>query len=118
MRTDELTVYRDTYEFTRMVMKELKNFPRFERYTIGEELLRLCIKMPQHLARANRNKAERISALTDFLIDFESARMIIRLCADEQILKARCLSRLTEKAVNIERQVTGWKNSSSSGGSR
>lgn len=31
MRTDELKVYRDTYEFTRLVMKELKNFPRFER---------------------------------------------------------------------------------------
>ena len=118
MRTDELKVYRDTYEFTQLVMKELKNFPRFERYTIGEELLRLCIKLPQHLARANRIKTERVAALTDFLIDFESARMIIRLCADEQVLKARCLGRLTEKAVNIERQVTGWKNRSSSGGSR
>lgn len=118
MRTDELKIYRDTYEFTRLIVKELKNFSRFERYTIGKELLRLCIKMPQHLARANRNKAERVSALTDFLIDFESARMIIRLCADEQILKAKCLGRLTEKAVNIERQVTGWKNSSSLGSSR
>ena len=111
MQTKDLKVYQDTVEFCKVLHRLARNFPRFEKYSIGGKLFNDSLDLIQLIAHANRDIAKREQWLTEYLVRFESIKSLLRICLDERILPKNSLREVTRLVLTIEKQITGWKNS-------
>lgn len=57
MQTKDLKVYQDTVEFCKVLHRLTRNFPRFEKYSIGGKLFNDSLDLIQLIAHANRDIA-------------------------------------------------------------
>ena len=89
MQTKDLKVYQDTVEFCKVLHRLTRNFPRFEKYSIGGKLFNDSLDLIQLIAHANRDIAKREQWLTEYLVRFESIKSLLRICLDELKLKAK-----------------------------
>ena len=110
MQTKDLKVYQDTVEFCKVLHRLVRNFPRFEKYSIGGKLFNDSLDLIRYIAHANRDIMERERWLTEYLVCFETVKTLLRIALDERILPKNNLREVTRLVVTIEKQVTGWKN--------
>ena len=111
MKTNELKVYHDTMDLCKVIHRLTRNFPKFEKYSIGGKLFDDSLGLIQCIAHANREIAKREYWLTEFLVRFESIKSLLRICLDERIIPINCTKEVSRLVMLVEKQVTGWKNS-------
>ncbi len=108
--TGSLRIAKDTKEFIASLYTELKNFPRFEKYSIGSEMLKRTFYLIEDITKANRDKARRLDHLDDFLNDLEPIVMLLEICYENHTIPVKTLHRLVSAAVNLKTQASAWRN--------
>lgn len=110
INTGSLRIAKDTKEFIALLYTELKNFPRFEKYSIGSEMLKRTFYLIEDITKANREKEKRVAHLDDFLNDLEPIVMLLEICYESRAISVKTLHKLICSSVNLKTQATAWRS--------
>ena len=89
-----------------MLFEVTKNFPRENKYTLGQDIKRDGLTLVRSIYRANKDR-DKTEHLEQFLDNFEILKLELRLCADLNILPLKKQSRLAQVMEGIGKQVNG-----------
>jgi len=107
---DELPVIRAHYEFMLLIQPQVSKFPRDHRHSLGRQIEDLLHCVLRNLIRAKFSR-ERRGILEQVNIDLELLRFELRFAKDQRCLAIRNYGVLTERLIEIGRQVGGWLKS-------
>lgn len=117
MRTDELTIYRETYKLVSLLFDLTCKFPKMYKYTLGEKINSVSLELFEYIQLANRtikNEHTRVKYLEGFLIKFELLKVLLRLCNEKRVLTIKESTNIAVLTKSIGKQATAWKNKSES----
>ena len=107
-------IYLDTYKLFNEILDVTADFPKYYKYSIGQEMQQLCVTL-LHLVSAaylTSDMTERISKLTEFHAKFEVLRTLVRVSGEREWIRG--ISRhanIIELMNDITKQASAWKNS-------
>ena len=110
MKTEELPIVIALKELIVLITKELRNFPRFERYTYGAEIIRYCTYTIEDLSKANRLIAKREDNINRFLSDFEPINILLQICFESGTVSPKSAYRIGKQINKVLKQATAWRN--------
>ncbi|MCP5062189.1 MAG: four helix bundle protein [Ignavibacteriae bacterium] len=105
--TEELPIYKATYDLVLIIFRFTKNFKREYKYTIGESLKNETIAAITNIYRANTKRDKRID-LEKARENIEVIRLYIRLLKDLHQINTKQLVYVNSYIENISKQLTGW----------
>lgn len=107
-----LKVYPKCEAFINKVFDRIDAFPKKDKYTIGNSLKDACLKMFSLIAEANmsRTKEERVKYLDDFFVNFETVKILLRLCLNRKDISVKHHTSLSGDITLIEKDIFAWKN--------
>ena len=111
MRTDNLPIYRVTYELLKRITQNTRNFPRDLKPTLGENLRQETVDIIVYVYRANFSKDRRKEYTHVILEKVQTVEMMLRLCVDMQLISKSKHGNLIEMTDQIGKQAQGWAKS-------
>ena len=111
--TEELPVYRAIYKLLMQILDARDHFPKAYKYEFGTELMMVGVKCCELIRYANSDKQNRVHWLQEFLVKFDTLRLLLRICQDRKIVSIKQCAEMLLSIDEIERQIIGWRNASS-----
>ena len=90
--TVDLPIFKQTYELTSLLIDYVVAFPKIYKFSLGSKLIDTSTSLFECISLANRcgkNKVVREKYLSDFLVKFESLKILIRLCSEKKIFSIK-----------------------------
>lgn len=84
---ENLKIYKSSLDLTTHIEKVVKNFNRNYKYSIGDKLRDLSMRILVLIAKAN-NKSTRIESLEDAINLLEELRIVVRVCREVHCFKS------------------------------
>ncbi len=112
MNDFDIPLFQKTYNAYREFYECLKNFPKGDRYAIGQRTEQVFLALLSDIIRAS--KAPRLQkgvAVGNAQISVGILRVCIRLSKDVRALNLKQYISLEEKVDEIGRMLGGWKRS-------
>lgn len=107
--SEELPIFRDTYELLLRLIELKQQLPRLHRYDLGSRMVDYGLNMAELIREANTTR-EKGPALERFLLCHGNLTMVLRACSDLRIIDSKKHAQLTLLLVRIGKQATAWKN--------
>jgi hypothetical protein len=110
----ETRIYRETKKFLNEVIYVIKDFPKEQRYVVGDRIGRTAINSLHIIAKVymERNLRVRIAEMTELQSNLELLNTLIEIAGEHQWIKGRSkLANLLLLMDSIGRQSTAWKGS-------
>lgn len=107
-------IYLDSKRLLGVVVDVVKNFPKSQRYIVGDKLENLLIENLHYIARAYmmKNLVERINHLTRLQSNLEVVDTLIELAGQKRWIQGEGqLASILHLKDNIGRQASAWKGS-------
>ena len=114
---ENLPIYRKAMELAVYLEQAVRSFPRYHKYSIGNDLRILSKGLVKRIVQVNslQNKAEMLRQLRD---DAEELKITIAICREIRAFRSfRQFERAAGLAVNLCRQSEGWLKSRQGKGS-
>ena len=108
--SDELPVYKASYDLVLAIFNLSKNFKKEFKYTLGESLKNETIKVITNIYRANCS-TEKTVYIKNARENVEVIRLYIRLLKDLHQINIKQLVFLSGHIENVSKQLTGWQKS-------
>ena len=112
MLSEDLQIYRDTYELCRLLFIYQNDVPRSARYGEYGRAVSMSLEALDLIYVANSDVMRRPAALMRFLQILGGIRSRVRLFGELRYLSIRRVVNLSLLAEKIGKQATGWRNSS------
>lgn len=111
-RYEHLPIFREAYDLTVHIEKIVRNFSRYNKYTLGSELRNSMREILDNIVEAN-NSADRADILREIRKKIEKIKVLCRLCNDSGAFGGGTKSylHLAERLTGIARQNEGWLKS-------
>lgn len=109
MVSEELPIYKDTYDLVHLFLNYTGTFPKRFKYTLGERLVTKSLDLFTCIQKANRFKENRAKHLEDFLVNFADVKTIVRFCNELRIFSIAQEAETSRLMVIIEKQAISWK---------
>lgn len=110
----ETRIYRETKKFLNEVIYVIKDFPKEQRYVVGDRIERTAINSLHIIAKVymERNLMVRIAEMTELQSNLELLNTLIEIAGEHQWIKGRSkFANLLLLMDSIGRQSTAWKGS-------
>jgi hypothetical protein len=110
----ETRIYRETKKFLNEVIYVIKDFPKEQRYVVGDRIERTAINSLHIIAKVymERNLRVRIAEMTELQSNLELLNTLIEIAGEHQWIKGRSkLANLLLLMDSIGRQSTAWNGS-------
>lgn len=107
-------IYRDSKEFLSKILYVVKDFPKTQRYIVGDRLERLAIDNLHLISEVyiNRDLQLRISSMMKMQANIELLSTLLEVSGEHQWIKGTGrLAGLLMTLDKIGRQSTAWKGS-------
>lgn len=107
-------IFLDSKRMLGVMVDVVKNFPKSQRYIVGDKLENLIIENLHLIARAYmmKNLAERINHLSRLQSNLEVIDTLIELAGQKRWIQGEGqLASILQLKDNIGRQATAWKGS-------
>lgn len=107
-------VYRDMKKFLNEVIYIIKDFPKEQRYVVGDRIERTAIDSLHIIARVYMGKdlKTRIADMVELQSNLELLNTLIEIAGEHQWIKGRGkLAKLLLLMDSVGRQSTAWKGS-------
>lgn len=116
MRTQDLPIYRATYQLLERTAQLSKEFPRNYKLSLAVRLQDECTDMVMDVYRANAAREGRRELVARILERRQVVELILRLCRDLRLISTRQFASVIELTESIGRQAYGWAKSTRSAG--
>lgn len=110
--SEELPVFKASYDLLEHLVDLAKDLPKFFRYSIGTRMVDLCLDILAQIYRANMKQESRTEALTDLLVSHRQLLMLLRVCYHQKALSTGRYAELLKLLDSIGRQATAWRQKS------
>ena len=110
--SEDLPVYKASYDLLEQLVDLSKNLPKFFRYSIGTRMVELCLDILAQIYRANMKQESRAEALTDLLISHRQLLLLLRVCYHQKALSTGRYAEILKLVDSIGRQTTAWRQKS------
>lgn len=104
-----LKIYHDASRMLDMLYRQLEQFPRFYRYTIGERMVGLVIDILEQIIYANR-QTDKTAALVKLVDMIFLLTTLFRSCVNNKALSVKQYVPYAELLESLGKQATAWKN--------
>ena len=108
--TEELPIYKATYDMVLVIFGFVKNFNKEYKYTIGESIKKEAIEAVTNVYRANCNQ-DKTKHLTKARENIGVIRLYVRLSKDLHQINVKQLVFINGYLENVSKQLTGWQKS-------
>ena len=112
MLSEDLQIYRDTYELAKTLHVYSRNVPKHARYGEYGRAMSMSLDALDMIYVANSDKNGRIAALTRYLQLIGGVRSRVRLMGELRYISPRQSVILMGLIDKTSRQATGWRNAS------
>ncbi len=107
-RYEHLPIYKKAYDLTLYFEKLVRNFGRYHKYGLGEDLRRLSRRVVQNIRQAN-DAHDKTLLLLQNRNTLEELKLTIRLCRDLKAFpNANSYQHSVNLVIEIIRQNEGW----------
>ena len=110
-KAEDMPVYQCMYRLTMMILDARERFPKGYRYEFGTELMMSAIRCCELIRYANSSLPRRVEHLNEFLVKFDTLKLLLRVCRDRKLINIQMTADIIETVMSIERQIIGWRNS-------
>lgn len=107
-RTDNLPVYKKTFELLLELHKLFPNFDRKYKFTLGSDCITSVKNSLLLIVKVNNSKNKK-EIINDLLLSLQESQINIRLLKNLNIIKNKSYFFLSEMLVESLKQVEGWK---------
>lgn len=107
-------IYRDITQILSDTLEFTKDFPRAYRYSVGQQMQELAIRMLNEVASAyiTKDLDKKIAKLDDFQADFNTYKTLFRISFEKMWINRRGMAaHMIELTDSVGKQSTAWKNS-------
>ena len=111
MLSEDLQIYRDTYELARKLYEYSQHVPKHVRYGEYGRAVSMTFEALDLIYVANSDKDERPAALRRYLQLIGGVRSRIRLMGEMKYLSPRQAVNVNFLLERMSKQATGWRNS-------
>jgi hypothetical protein len=107
-RYEHLPIFREAYDLAVHMEKTVRNFSRYHKYTLGNDLRDKSRSVLEKIVEAN-NARDRAPRLLELRQELESFKVTARLCQDSGgFSSTRSYMNVAERITTIARQNEGW----------
>lgn len=110
-RYAHLTIFQKSYDLTLRMCREVHNFPKGYKYTLGEKLQNVGIEILDGIIIANSEKDKR-EAIRKINQDLERLRIFVRLCYSLGVIGKKKYEVLEKYIDEIGKMAGGWLKAS------
>ena len=111
MLSEDLQIYRDTFELCKLMHTYSGNVPKSVRYGEYGRAMSMSLDALDMIYVANSDKDRRPAALTRYLQFIGGVRSRIRLIKELRLISVRQSVNLLYLIDKVQRQAIGWRNS-------
>lgn len=105
----DIPIFQKTYELYKLFYQYLFNFPKKDRYTIGQRCENAILDLLEAITQAGQlPKIEKLPVLQKASIKLDLTKVLIRLCKDLKILDNKKYLTLESELQEIGRMLGGW----------
>lgn len=113
-KTFDFPIFQKTYETYKLFYGYLVNFPKKDKYTLGQRCENALLDFLEAITIAGGlPKTEKAPVLQKASIKLDLAKILIRLCKDLKILDNKKYLELESSLQEIGKMLGGWIKSSS-----
>jgi len=113
-RTLDFPIFQKTYETYKLFYGYLVNFPKKDKYTLGQRCENALLDFLEAITIAGGlSKAEKVPILQKASSKLDLTKVLIRLCKDLKILDNKKYLELESSLQEIGKMLGGWIKSSS-----
>ncbi len=107
-RYEHLPIYKKAMDLTVYFEKIVRNFSRYNKYTLGSELREKSRQIVELIIKANSTK-ERLPFLLELRERLEGLKVLIRICKEVKAFHSfNSFVYASDLVVDISRQNEGW----------
>jgi len=113
MAKANIPIYRDMVELLKMLMREVKNMPKADNRTLGDNIINRTLNCIYHLQLAydsHDNMVIRLQALNAFDTEFSTLCTYLRVVNELHLLSLKVMVNIFERTETIAKQHKGWIN--------
>ena len=110
MVTENLQLYRKTFEVAKEMLKRQKDISRSVRYGVYGDAVKMIFNAMDLIYVANSNKDDRVDALSKYIQTLGGIRSRIRLLGEEKYLSKRTQDYIACSIAVCLKQAIGWRN--------
>lgn len=108
MKDFEIPIFKKTYDLYRNLYNILKQFPRKDRYSLGQKCEETLLSILELFWLVNVSKINRLNYLKEANIKLNMLRVYLRLAKDIKALSLKSYTVLQEQIDEIGRMLGGW----------
>lgn len=112
MKEENLPVFKMVYDLLLRIVHEAHKMGKDFRYTLGEDLKRLLVRVEVCVYHANEKKGanEKLAYISEALEKMLEVKLYVRILHDSKQLSLKKYALLCEQMVAVEKQLTDWKH--------
>ena len=111
MAKANIPIYRDMVELLKILMREVKNMPKADNRTLGDNIINRtlnCIYQLQLAYDSHDNTVVRLQALNAFDTEFSTLCTYLRVVNELRLLSLKVMVNIFERTESIAKQHKGW----------
>jgi four helix bundle protein len=105
-----LPVFKLAYDLNIELFLVVKKFEREYKYTLGEDMKKLSLRLIINIYKANRDTRTKEAFILEARANLEEIRLLIRITKDLRVLSLKKFVALQEKIEPISKQLSSWYN--------
>jgi hypothetical protein len=114
-QTEHLPIYKAAYEACLYFEQVVRNFARYHKYSLGQELRDGARRVLKLIVRANA-RADKVEVLLQIREELEELKVLVRLCHDGKAFASfNSFEHAIRLVTDIARQNEGWLKSQRQG---
>ena len=114
MLSENLQIYRDTYELCKQMYSYSKDVQKYARYGEYGRAVSMSLEALDLIYVANSDQQERIASLTRYLQLIGGIKSRVRLFGELGVLPVKRTVNLMYLIDKVSKQAIGWRNASQS----
>ncbi len=106
-RYHHLTIFQKSYDLLIRIYREVHNFPREYKFSLGGKLQETCMEVLDNIIMANSMK-DKAPAINMVKSNLDRLMIYVRVCNSLHVISDRKYAVLAEKIDEVGRMAGGW----------
>ena len=107
--SEELPIFRVSYDLLEKIIELAKDMPRMLRYTVGERMVDQNLEILAQVYRANLAQ-DKENAIVELLVAQRTLQMLLRVVYRQKVISSGRYAEMLKLLDSIGKQATAWKN--------
>lgn len=110
MLTENLKIYRTTFELTKVALAHQNDVAKVVRYGVYSDMVRILFDAMDLIYIANSDRRNRVASLCRYIELLGGVRSRVRLLGEGRYLSLRTQDRMAGMLAECLKQAAGWRN--------